>query len=379
MRILIISHEFPPAGGGAATACASFAKYLARDGIEIEVITSRLANSPQIEEIDNYTVKRVLSFRTSLYTGTILEVSIFLIHGFFYFLRGFKDRGPDIVYCFFSLPAGMVGLFIKLIYKVPYYVFLRGMDVPGFCGGEFSFWNRVLVPIIKYIWIKADRIIANSQALRKLASETLKNKEIKVLSNGIDTDFFTPMERAQKSDKIKILFVGRLKEYKGVSYLLDAMKILLGNIHNCLILEIVGEGPAKNALIKRSLRLGIADRITFSGWCSRADIKRKYQEADIFVNLSLDEGMPNTVLEAMACGLPIIASDIPPHRELIEHGKNGLLTLVNDSRALAENLEYLIKEDDVRVKLKEEGLKRIQDYDLRIVYQEFRILNKYSC
>ncbi|MFH1772290.1 MAG: glycosyltransferase family 4 protein [Candidatus Omnitrophota bacterium] len=363
MKILIINHEFPPAGGGAATACASMAKYLVREGVEIEVLTSRLKGYPAIETKDGYSIKRCLGFRQSLCQGSILEVLFFTIHGFFYFPRRIKNNKPDKVFAFFSLPSGMLGLFIKRKLKIPYYVFLRGFDVPGFYAGKFSFLNKILKPLIKYIWINADKIIANSQSLKELALKTSRKKEINVIPNGVDTEIFFPSGHKKDSDKIRLLFVGRLNKQKGLIYLLDSIQKVVQDGFNNFALEIAGEGPETNLLKRRSETLNIAYKVIFNGWCDRDTLVKKYQEADIFINPSLDEGMPNAVLEAMACGLPIIASDIPAHRELIVKGEEGMLIQIKDYCSLSHAIELMISNAKLRDKFEKATLKRAHEHN----------------
>ena len=376
MKILIINHEFPPAGGGAAYASESLAKYLAKLGQEVEIITSKLSSVSNLDFRNNYKVRRILWFRRSLYSGKIYEVILFIIHGFFYFLTNFKEKNVDVVYAFFSLPAGMLGLYIKKIYRTPYYVFLRGIDVPGFYGGRFSFLNKILKPIIKYVWVNSDRIVANSQALKILASKTLKDKPIYVIPNMVDTNFFCPSDTMKKENWLNIIYVGRFNKQKGLDYLLESFAVVIKDIpESPLFLEIIGEGPEKNNLIKKGHMLNISKKIIFVNWVNRTELLERYRSADIFVSSSLDEGMPNAIMEAMACGLPIVATDISGHRELIEHGKNGLLVLLKSPKALAEAIKTLIKDRDLRERMKNNNIKKIESYNLQNISNYLQSLN----
>jgi glycosyltransferase involved in cell wall biosynthesis len=123
-----------------------------------------------------------------------------------------------------QLPKGLsLALFIKKVYKIHYYVFLRGIDVPGFYGGRFSFLNKICAPIIKHIWNHADIIIANSQSLKELANKRLNKKPIYVIPNGIDIDVFKPLQKDKDEGTKKILLVGRLSKQKGIDDFLEAI------------------------------------------------------------------------------------------------------------------------------------------------------------
>ena len=113
-------------------------------------------------------------------------------------------------------------------------------------------------------------------------------------------------------------------------------------------LEIIGDGDQRPALTVGSRALGLAPKITFAGWCDRAAIAERYRQADLFVFPSRDEGMPNVVLEAMASGLPIVATAIAGNEELVREGVNGHLVPPDDAAALAAALARLIEQPDTR-------------------------------
>ncbi|MBI4335626.1 MAG: glycosyltransferase, partial [Candidatus Omnitrophica bacterium] len=193
MRILIINHEFPPVGGGGATASGYVAKYLSGAGSDVRVITSAFDSLPKKERRDNYFIRRVYSRRGELHTGRVSDFILFIMSGFAVLISEKKLIKPDLIYAFFTLPSGVIALLAKKIYKIPYLIFLRGVDVPGFYAGRHSFLNRWLAPFIRYIWLEADAVIANSQALKQLAYKSLgERKKISVLPNMVDTAFFCP-------------------------------------------------------------------------------------------------------------------------------------------------------------------------------------------
>jgi glycosyltransferase involved in cell wall biosynthesis len=144
-----------------------------------------------------------------------------------------------------------------------------------------------------------------------------------------------------------LLFVGRLSTQKGVSVLLDALALVPARWH----LRIVGDGPERASLTAQAARLGIAERVTFHGWAQREELPALYRAADVFVFPSLDEGMPNVVLEALASGLPIVATRIAGNDQLVLPGENGTLVPPSDPHAFAAALAPLLTDPAARQRM----------------------------
>jgi glycosyltransferase involved in cell wall biosynthesis len=109
-------------------------------------------------------------------------------------------------------------------------------------------------------------------------------------------------------------------------------------------LHIVGDGPLRGKLYRMAGQLQVMEDIRWHGWLDKNGLLKVYQQSDCFLNPSLYEGSPNTVLEAMACGLPVIASDIPGNNELVIHGETGFLFDLSKSSSLAEKVGMLIRD-----------------------------------
>ena len=129
------------------------------------------------------------------------------------------------------------------------------------------------------------------------------------------------------------------------------------------VLQIVGDGVLRLHLEELAISLGLSARVEFVGWVERTDIASYYQSADIFVTASVWEGMPNTVLEAMACGLPIIAAKAHGCEDLVRRGENGYLVPQRDVAAMAEAILYLLEDGMER--------RRMGRVSRRIVEQTF--------
>ncbi|GMT48499.1 MAG: 1,2-diacylglycerol 3-glucosyltransferase [bacterium] len=345
MNILIVNYEFPPLGGGAGNATYHIAKEMAHRGHKVLVVTSHFKGLAKEEWLDGFQIKRIPTLRKRKESVTILELLSFALSSLWYVTKIAKNFDPKVSFAFFGLPCGISTLLIKVLYGIPYIVSLRGADVPGFIERQIHFYHFIAKPLIRYIWKKASYVITNSQGLKELALKSSRDIKIEVIANGVDADHYQPCKLCDNGIK-KILFVGRLSKQKGIQYLLNSISILKEKNINSFHLEIIGDGPDKAKLEEEVTNKQLEKQISLLGWVDKKAIYKKYQEASIFVFPSLSEGMPNVILEAMASGLPILATRIAGNEELVREGKNGYLVEVEDSQALADKLIELLQETD---------------------------------
>jgi glycosyltransferase involved in cell wall biosynthesis len=191
-------------------------------------------------------------------------------------------------------------------------------------------------------------IVANSDGLRKMA-EAADPFPVRVIHNGIDTQLFRPAPKAATGvDKaLQLLFVGRFQEQKNLSFLLEALSQLPAGTFE---LHMVGDGPDKEFLQELAVKLGLARLIAWHGWLPRAALRDVYQACDCLVNPSTYEGMPNAVLEAMACGLPVVASNVAGNNALVADGETGFLFETGDGPRLRDAIVKL-RDSDLRSRL----------------------------
>jgi len=186
--------------------------------------------------------------------------------------------------------------------------------------------------------------------LRELAQAFDSKVDILVIPNGVDTSRFWLEGRQWSSPRI--LSVGRIVHQKG----LDLAVTALGALRD---LEwewrIAGDGPELPHLKERLAREGLEDRVRFLGWRSAEQLIEEYQAASLFVFPSRHEGMPNALLEAMASGLPVIASSIAGNEELVVSGETGLLVQAEDTNALQAALRLLLNDEQRRERMGRAG------------------------
>ncbi|MEN3263533.1 MAG: hypothetical protein V7646_427 [Pseudonocardia sp.] len=165
-----------------------------------------------------------------------------------------------------------------------------------------------------------------------------------VVPNGVGEAYFMPV-RERTAGPLRLLFVGRLSVQKNVTRLLEAMS----RVRSDVTLDIVGEGEQRPALLAAAERLGLSN-VTFLGDRRGDDLVRRYAEADAFVLPSDKEGMSLAALEAMAAGLPVLATDVPGNSELLRG--TGLL-VEPDASALASAVEAVANDETLRLRLAE--------------------------
>jgi phosphatidylinositol alpha-mannosyltransferase len=243
-------------------------------------------------------------------------------------------------------------------------------------------WYEIFSPIMKWYlrrwWSKLDGRIAVSEVARRFVDHSFP-AEYTIIPNGIDTHHFNngvqPFEE-YLDDKTNIVFVGRLEKRKGFDYLLDAFKLVKKEYRDCRLIQV---GPGKrllNKYRKRAINENIGD-VHFTGYATYADLPRYYKTADIvcFPNTGW-ESFGIVLLEAMAVGKPIVATDISGFRAVMENGAHGLTVPPMDARALADALLTMINDADLRLKMGASSREHATQYDWGILAD--RLLHFYQ-
>lgn len=350
-RILICNYEFPPLGGGGGTASRFLARELVRLGHRVEVVTSHFRGLPRVVERGRFRLWRVPAVREQKGQSNPREMISYVISAAANLLARGGPR-PDAIVSFHSIPSGLVGWVLSMIWGVPHIVLFRGGDVPGWLPGELDAMHRRTLWLNRLIVRQAVAALANSRGLRDLAAPSFPGVDIGVLANGVDTRLYRPPAVRGHTGPARLIFVGRITTQKGLDLLIETLATpsLAGRHWE---LDVVGTGPMLDVYTARAAALGLAPRIRFHGWLGRAETAALYRGADILAFPSRYEGMPNVVLEAMASGLAIVSTRIAGTEELIEDGRNGLLVAPDDPAAFAVALRRVIDDGDLRRQLGE--------------------------
>ena len=373
MKILLLNSEYPPVGGGAGNASANIARLLVQMGNEVLVLTSKFGNLPDDELCDGVRILRGPAFRQFGDRSTAMEQSSFIVGASIRALSLIRHFKPDITFAFFGLPSGAVAWLLKIILGIPYVVSLRGGDVPGFRPYDFWLYHKLAIPFLHVIWRNASTVVANSKGLRDLATAFDSTIHILIVPNGVDLERFS-LSRHDWSPP-RILSVGRVVYQKGFDLALLALAGLKDLEWEW---RIAGDGPQLPALQAMIQKHNLQKRVHFLGWQTADQLKKQYAEANLFLFPSRHEGMPNAVLEAMASGLPVVATSIAGNEELVVKGETGALVPVEDVAALREALRPFLIQAEMREKMGSAARLRVeQSYPWTRVADEYQsILEK---
>jgi len=246
------------------------------------------------------------------------------------------------------------GFLAKKFLKIPYILYARGSDV---------YRPQISLRLMLKITLKnAAALIALTEDMKKEIQKTY-NKKIFVIPNGIDLIKFENISKKNRlpyNDKNIILFVGRLHPVKGVKYLIEAMRIIKDK-DSYTELIIIGDGEEKKKLQNVVKKIGLSNTITFMGEIPNRKVSKYMTASDILVLPSLSEGFPNVILEAMASGIPIVATGVGGVPEIMEDGVNGFLVEPGDPTQIAQKVLFLLNN--------KKTMKMISDNNKKLVNQ----------
>lgn len=258
--------------------------------------------------------------------------------------------------------------------KVPYV--LEIMHIPGF-PKAVDFKERIYRVVTRW-FIKYDarkaikvRVINQKQGPEFLLNAGLKREQMTYIpSFYIDLDIFKPYEESKKYD---LVFAARLEKNKGINELLKAVKLLITNYKLPIKFLIIGSGHLRKELSEFVKKNKLENNVFFSGWLATSDdVARAYSSARIFVNPSYNEGGPRVVLEAMACGLPVITTNVGLMLDIIQDGENGLF-IDWAAEDMAEKISKLLKDKELQNKFKEAGLELVKQFEKKTAIENYAI------
>lgn len=336
----MLNYEFPPIGGGAGNAHFCILKeYAKMPRLRVDVLTS--APKPGFVEQQfaaNISVHKVGLHKKDLHYWRKIEVIEWLVKASRAYQKLLRLNNYDLVHAFFAFPSGY--LCSKTAGKLPYIISLRGSDVPGF-NVRLGLDYKLLSPLFKKIWRNASAIVANSNGLRKLALEFAPDLRIAVIPNGVDTERFQLVEKKTLSKPIKLLTVARLISRKRIDLLIEAIADARQKGFD-VQLNIAGEGNLMAALKRFAQERNVADHVNFLGRVPPEKMPQIYHGNDVFIMASHHEGMSNAMLEAMACGLPIITTRCEGVEELA--ADNAVIVERATPQDIAASIEHLIRD-----------------------------------
>ena len=270
------------------------------------------------------------------------------LHGRFYywgirriFHQLCDEWKPDVILATWAYPDAYAASLLAAEAGLPLVVKVHGNDINA---GQGKPWRRRR---IKQALNYAKAVVCVSRALGANVTGLglVDEGAVRVIPNGVDTELFHPMDKAEcrkqlglKDDKKHIVFVGSLVTVKGLEYLIHALPALGARV----MLHVVGAGRLRDSLKNVVAELGLTHGVIFHGRCAHEDVPKWMNAADVLCLPSLQEGDPNVVLEAIACGTPVVATKVVGLPEIIDDAEKGMLVAPEDSDALVKAIDKVL-------------------------------------
>lgn len=265
----------------------------------------------------------------------------------------------DAIHAHWLIPQGLVAAVYKKFFnhRIRVVSTSHGSDLMALKGFLFD-------RIKKFVVRQSDKVTAVSTALKEEVRRLVPGVSVEVLPMGVDTARFTP---DHYSEAIKtrygirgalFLFVGRLSEEKGTEYLIRAMPEVLRKFPLAKLL-LIGGGPLEDRLKRLCLDLNVQANVIFVGAVQHESLPAYYATADVLIGPSLREGFGLVFVEAMACGCPVIVSELPGISDIIKNEETGLCCRPADSLDIAQKIIFLLENPQLRQTFRQKGREQV--------------------
>lgn len=317
-RIVHVTYAYPPAIGGLEQVAQQLASSQAAAGLPVSVVTSDRGWDKTTEYTDTLPVTRLKSFvfaNTTIIPGLLWQL-----------LKLHKD---DIIHL--HVAQAFSPEIVWLASKIKGFRYVAHIHIDAPPSTWMGFLLRIYKPIVLgRVLRSAHGVVVFTKEQKKILGQRYRidSSRVHIIPNGVADEFFIN-KRRNIHKKPRLLFVGRLSYQKNLTQLLDA----LDGISDQFTTTLVGDGELRADLEAHAKKLNLKN-ITFAGFASGATLRTYYEKADIFVLPSEREGMPLVLLEAMAAGLPIVATRVTGNKDVVKHNKNGLLVPYGNASAL---------------------------------------------
>jgi glycosyltransferase involved in cell wall biosynthesis len=347
LRILRVTGGlYPEIMGGMYLHAHSLSKLQAQMGHEVTVLTSDLGDRtlPREEQRDGYTIRRQSEWASPFENSITPELVSTM--------NRLKDD-YDVVHAHSHLyfATNITAALLRLD-TTPFVVTNHGVfsqTAPDW------FQKYVFLPTVaRFTYNSADRVICYTDTDRTRLQKYGVRSDIAVIHNGINCSQFKPIETDPSMNQI--LFVGRLKKDKGVLNLFNAFLAIADDFPSAT-LKIVGDGPLYETLVEKRARHELTNRVVLTGALPNEQLPHVYNESAVFVLPSQNEGLPRTVLEAMACETPVVTSDLPQLQTLVDVA--GYTVPSQSTTKLRAAIAKLLQSTELRDQMGKTGRERV--------------------
>ena len=337
MKVLVISHEYPPIGGGGGKVVQDLCSGLAARGHHIHLLTALYENLPVMETAGNFVIERLPSKRTESFRAGFGTMASFVWKSFWRGLKVIRTWHPDLIHAHFAVPAGAVAYALSVLTRTPYIITAHGGDVPGGAPEKTGGWFRFVLPFSKPVWKHAAAIAAVSSQTRQLALKHYA-ADIQVIPNGIDPTAYHPGNFNTNKTPV-IIYIGRFSPEKNALAVPQVLSTLKDLAWECIML---GDGPQMEEVRTLIKKHQLEQRFTLPGWVSPDDVVNFMEKSDILFMPSLRDAMPMAGLQGLAAGLAVVASEIGSIPDIVADNENGFLVTPGDLNGYAAAMKRLL-------------------------------------
>ena len=367
MRIMIVTDQYPPMVGGVPTVTHGLAHDFAERGHQVSVVAPSQGARDVRRLEQKVRVYRFSSFDWPTYEGLRIPFIPFIP------IRNLLKRSdPHIIHIHSPVVLGNIAQMLagglrKPVIATNHYMpfnMSRSLTADPLFSKPFS---NITYTYLVHFCNRCEYVTAPTATALNLLYEHGLRAPAGVISNGIDLKKFSPGERSDQIrekfnlplDRPLALHVNRLSEEKRIDVLLDAAAKMTGNGY----IALVGSGPAEAELRAQAERLHLSDRVSFLGYVRDADLLTLRRSSEMFVIPSEADLQSLATMEAMACGLPVVAANSYALPELVHHGENGYVFQPGNSDELATYLDTLLTDAPLRAQMGQKSLEIIAKHD----------------
>ena len=384
-RILIFSLAYYPKHiGGAEVAIKEITNRINTEDIQFDMACLRFDSSlPKTEKIGNVTIHRIGFSKNNPTMADLKKSSLNLNKFLFQFLAAWeacklhKKNNYDAVWAMMAHSSGVPAVIFKIFYpKMPYLLTLQEGDPVNYIKRKML----PLYPLWKRAFTKANFIQTISNYLAGFARDMGYKGPLEVVPNGVNIRHFSREFSLAELNEVKnkigkkdgdvfIITTSRLVYKNGIGDVIDGIRLLPDNVK----FLILGTGPLENELKLQVTNHNLNNRVIFEGQINHEELPKYLKACDIFIRPSLSEGMGNSFIEAMAAGIPVIATPVGGIPDFLKDGETGLFCNVHDPKSIAKKVELYLKDAPLRERIILNASKMVHEkYDWDLIARDMK-------
>ena len=365
LRILVLTHEYPPVGGGGGRVAQDLSQGFVQAGHQVHVITAQCGDLIAEEEDHGVNVRRIKSLRKEPYQASFFAMLAFVLTASIETLKSIHNWKPDVLHVHFAVPAGPIAWVANRLTKIPYILTIHLGDVPGGTPQKTDRWFKFIFPFTPPIWKKAAKVVAVSNYTKELALKRY-DVPIEIIHNGIHVD---PQQLVvQLQDPIEIVFAGRMIDQKDPVQVVRILAQCKQYQWHC---TMFGDGPLKELVEKEIKKEDLESRFNLPGWLSPEMVQNHLLKSDILLMPSLSEGMPVIGVHALAAGLCLIVSKVGGFVEIVDNGENGYLLQAGGGEIWTKTILDLLQDTEKILRMKQKSLEKALQFDLNVIVNSY--------